>query len=107
VVRTALNARVSWWRRWHREVIVPVAAADIASDGYLDSVLDRHLMAKVLRLPERQRQVVALRLFLDLDTAQTADVLGIAPGTVTAHLARAIATLRQELSNGTGLEEKI
>jgi len=64
-------------------------------------------MAIVLRLPERQRQVVALRLFLDLDTAQTADVLGIAAGTVTAHLARAIAALRQELSNGMGLEEKI
>ena len=63
-------------------------------------------MAKVLRLPDRQRQVVALRLFLDLDTAQTASVLGIAAGTVTAHLARAIATLRQELANETGLEEE-
>jgi RNA polymerase sigma-70 factor (ECF subfamily) len=107
VVRTALNARASWWRRWHREVAVPVAVPDKASDGGLDSVLDRDLMAMVLRLPDRQRQVVALRLFLDLDTAQTADVLGIAAGTVTAHLARAIATLRQELSNGMGLEEKI
>jgi DNA-directed RNA polymerase specialized sigma24 family protein len=64
-------------------------------------------MAMVLRLPDRQRQVVALRLFLDLDTAQAADVLGIAAGTVTAHLARAIATLRQEFFEGTGLEEKI
>jgi len=55
-------------------------------------------MAALLRLPARQRQVVALRLFLDLDTAATAETLGIAPGTVTAHLARAIATLRAELS---------
>jgi DNA-binding CsgD family transcriptional regulator len=44
----------------------------------------------------RQRQVVARRLFLDLDTSRTAEVLGIAPGTVTAHLARAIATLRAD-----------
>ena len=87
--------------------MVPDAAPDASSDGYLDGVVDRHLMTKVLRLPDRQRQVVALRLFLDLDTAQTADVLGIAAGTVTAHLARAIATLRQDLSNGMGLEEKI
>ena len=50
------------------------------------------------RLPARQRQVVALRIFLDLDTAQTADVLGIAPGTVTAHLARALAALRTEFA---------
>ncbi len=107
VVRAALNARVSWWRRRRREVFVPDGLPDGASDGGLGSVADRTLMAIVLRLPERQRQVVALRLFLDLDTAQTADVLGIAAGTVTAHLARAIAALRQELSNGMGLEEKI
>jgi RNA polymerase sigma-70 factor (ECF subfamily) len=48
-------------------------------------------------LPRRQREVIALRVFLDLDTRQTARVLGIAEGTVTAHLARAIATLRAEL----------
>jgi RNA polymerase sigma-70 factor (ECF subfamily) len=107
VMRTALNARVSWWRRRRREVVVADAAPTGATDGALSSVVDRELMAKVLRLPDRQRQVVALRLFLDLDTAQTADVLGIAAGTVTAHLARAIATLRQELSNETGLEEKL
>jgi RNA polymerase sigma-70 factor (sigma-E family) len=107
VVRTALNARISRWRRRQREIVVPDAAPDGADDGYLDSVVDRNLMTKVLRLPNRQRQVVALRLFLDLDTAQTAGVLGIAAGTVTAHLARAIATLRQDLSNGMGLEEKI
>jgi predicted RNA polymerase sigma factor len=44
------------------------------------------------------RQVVALRLFLDLDVARTAETLGIAPGTVTAHLSRAIATLREEFA---------
>ena len=107
VVRTALNARVSWWRRRHREAVVPDIAPDAVSDGGLGNVVDRDLMAMVLRLPDRQRQVVALRLFLDLDTAQAADVLGIAAGTVTAHLARAIATLRQEFFEGTGLEEKI
>jgi DNA-directed RNA polymerase specialized sigma24 family protein len=53
-------------------------------------------MAALLRLPLRQRQVVALRIFLDLDTAQTAQVLGIAPGTVTAHMARATAALRED-----------
>ena len=54
-------------------------------------------MAALLRLPARQRQVVALRLFLDLDTAGTARVLGIAPGTVQAHLGRAMAALRGDL----------
>lgn len=107
VVRTALNARISWWRRRHREVVVPDATSEKPSDGGLASVVDKDLMAMVLRLPDRQRQVVALRLFLDLDTLQTADVLGIAAGTVTAHLSRAIATLRQQLSEGIGLEKKL
>jgi DNA-directed RNA polymerase specialized sigma24 family protein len=56
--------------------------------------VDPGIMAALLRLPARQRQVVALRLFLDLDTAGTAQVLGIAPGTVQAHLGRAMAALR-------------
>ena len=43
-----------------------------------------------------QREVIALRVFVDLDTKATAYVLGIAPGTVTAHLSRAAAALRRE-----------
>jgi len=49
------------------------------------------------RLPARQREVVALRVLLDLDTETTAEVLGIAPGTVTAHLYRAVAALRRSV----------
>ncbi|HZE15809.1 MAG TPA: sigma-70 family RNA polymerase sigma factor [Mycobacterium sp.] len=100
VVRTALNANISWWRRRRREVPVPdpgsVADPPVA-EGAGRSV-DPEIMAAVLRLSARQRQVVALRLFLDLDTHRTADVLGIAPGTVQAHLGRAIAALRDELA---------
>ena len=105
VVRTALNTRVSWWRRTRREVSLPEASglADgpaLADDGGVGAGVDRAVMATLLRLPERQRQVIALRVFLDLDTAQTARVLGIAPGTVTAHLARATAALRDQLTPG-------
>jgi RNA polymerase sigma factor (sigma-70 family) len=100
VVRTALNAGVSRWRRRRREVAVPDLAliADRPAVGEAaDGCVDPGIMAALLRLPERQRQVVALRLFLDLDTERTARVLGIAPGTVQAHLGRAMASLRGEL----------
>jgi len=102
VVRTALNLNVSRWRRHRREVPLPdpgVVAERPAAGAAADGPIDSEIMAAVLRLPDRQRQVVALRLFLDLDTSRTAEVLGIAPGTVTAHLARAIATLREELTS--------
>src|SRR5580693_5670157 len=100
VVRTALNAGVSRWRRRRREVAVPDLAlvADRPAAGEAaDGCVDPRVMAALLRLPARQRQVVALRLFLDLDTECTARVLGIAPGTVQAHLGRAMASLRGEL----------
>ena len=65
--------------------------------GAADGPVDPRVMAAVARLPVRQRQVVALRLFLDLDTDRTAEVLGVAASTVKAHLARAIAALRDDL----------
>ena len=102
VVRTALNANLSRWRRRRREVPLPDpgAVADLPAVGQAaGGPIDSQVMAALLRLPGRQRQVVALRLFLDLDTGRTAEVLGIAPGTVRAHLARAIATLRDELTS--------
>jgi len=100
VVRTALNANISRWRRRRREVAVPDlgTVADVpAAHGAADSPVDPRIMAALLRLPARQRQVVALRLFLDLDTGRTAEVLGVAPSTVKAHLARALTALRDDL----------
>ena len=100
VVRTALNANISRWRRRRREVSVPdpgmVAAPSTASTASADPV-DPRIMAALRRLPARQRQVVALRLILDLDTNGTAEVLGITPNTVMAHMARALAALRSDL----------
>lgn len=100
VVRTALNENITRWRRRRREVAVPdpdtfagVSCAAIADSGGLDP----RIMAALLRLPARQRQVVALRVFLDLDTDRTAEVLGVAPSTVKAHLARALGALRDDL----------
>jgi DNA-directed RNA polymerase specialized sigma24 family protein len=99
VVRTALNAGISQWRRRHREVAVPdpVLVADSTASGTAGGAVDPRIMAALMRLPTRQRQVVALRLFLDLDTERTAETLGIASGTVQAHLGRALAALRADL----------
>jgi RNA polymerase sigma-70 factor (sigma-E family) len=95
VVRTALNARVSWWRRYGREV--PFADHEAVAANDQIATVDASLIAALRRLPTRQREVVALRVLLDLDTDTTAEVLGIAPGTVTAHLSRAVAALRRDV----------
>lgn len=95
IVRTSLNTGVSWWRRRRREV--PWNGQDPPGRDDLGLDVDARVMAALWALPERQRQVVALRVFLDLDTQATAETLGIAGGTVKAHLSRAIATLRAQL----------
>jgi RNA polymerase sigma-70 factor (sigma-E family) len=100
VIRTALNANISRWRRRRREVSVPdpgTLADPPALDGASGDGVDPRIMAALMRLPARQRQVVALRLFLDLDTSRTAEVLGVTPSTVKAHLSRALASLRGDL----------
>ncbi|HXS63568.1 MAG TPA: sigma factor-like helix-turn-helix DNA-binding protein [Streptosporangiaceae bacterium] len=102
VIRTALNANVSRWRRRRREVPVPDpgVVADLPSPGEQPGhSVDPVIMAALMRLPARQRQVIALRLILDQDTASTAQVLGIAPNTVMAHMTRALAALRADLAS--------
>jgi RNA polymerase sigma-70 factor (sigma-E family) len=95
IVRTALNTRVSWWRRRRREVALD-GGLDVAATPR-DPDLDPALLGALRELPQRQREVIVFRVFLDLDTRTTAKVLGIAPGTVTAHLSRAVTTLRDHL----------
>jgi RNA polymerase sigma factor (sigma-70 family) len=95
VVRAALNANVSRWRRRRREVILD--CHDVAGPAEESRVLSGDLMAALRGLPLRQREVVTLRLLLDLDTETTARLLGMAPGTVGVHLHRAAKTLRSAL----------
>jgi RNA polymerase sigma-70 factor (sigma-E family) len=98
VVRTALNHHVSRWRRTRREVALTADFAASAVDRDPDHGERADLIRAVAALPERQRQVVALRVFLDLDTKQTAEALDLSPGTVTAHLHRAMTSLRATVS---------
>ena len=51
------------------------------------------------RLPERQREVLALRYYLDLSEAEIADTLGISRGAVKSHASRGAAALRSHLSD--------
>jgi RNA polymerase sigma-70 factor (sigma-E family) len=100
IVRTALNTRVSWWRRRSKEVVLEDGGPDLPDPAARDPGvpgLEPALLTVLRQLPRRQREVIALRVFLDLDTRQTAKALGIAEGTVTAHLSRAVSALRGHL----------
>lgn len=92
VARTALNyVRSERRRTWRVGSDLPDVPFNEQRPG------DPQLVALVLRLPKRQREVVALRILLDLSTERTAALLGIAAGTVGAHLSKALTSLAREL----------
>ena len=60
----------------------------------LDRAAGAELLGVLGRLPQRQREVLTLRYYLDLSEAQIADTLNISPGSVKAHAHRGLAALR-------------
>jgi len=100
VVRSALNLNVSWWRRRRREV--GLDGHDLAAPADPGTALNHPMTTALRRLPPRQREVITLRVLLDLDTETTARVLGISPGTVRAHLHRGLAAMRSEFGSAEG-----
>ena len=57
----------------------------------------RRIVAALRSLPDRQRECLALRYYLDLSEAQIASTLGIGAGSVKTHVHRAMATLATRL----------
>ena len=70
-----------------------------AEDAALATVGAQDLFGRLQRLPDRQREVLVLRYFLDLSEAQIAEALSIAPGSVKAHAHRGLAALRTQMED--------
>jgi len=97
-VRTMLVRRVidESRRPWRRETASERLPDTAVRQGL--AFEDRELVRAALSsLPARQRAVVVLRFFDDLDVAQTAELLDCSEGTVKSYTARALVTLRTEL----------
>jgi RNA polymerase sigma-70 factor (ECF subfamily) len=90
-VRVATNLSLDLLRQQRRLAFVDLPEG-LAQGA--ESELRIDLMRAITSLPERQRQVVALRLVSDLDERSTAELLGISPGSVKRHLHRALGALR-------------
>lgn len=80
----------------------PDAPIEVVADRPIEAEADADsVRAAVLRLPQRQREALFLRYYLDLDYQQIADVLGVRRGTVAAtlHAARtALGHVLQEVA---------
>jgi RNA polymerase sigma-70 factor (sigma-E family) len=91
LVREFVQERRSGWARRVTLAERPLEAIVLPSDH--DGALD--LRAAVAALPARQRAVLVLRYFCDLNVDQAAHALGCTPGTVKSQTAKALETLRR------------
>ncbi|HEV8686483.1 MAG TPA: sigma-70 family RNA polymerase sigma factor [Gaiellaceae bacterium] len=84
-----------------REPPAPVRVGEDAErrNGYEPSEVDR-IRRAVAALPDRQREIVFLRYYADLDYSAIADAVGVSSGTVGAALNSAHTSLRRRLEEG-------
>jgi RNA polymerase sigma-70 factor (sigma-E family) len=68
-----------------------------AEAAAIDSEDRRELLTAIARLPEHQREVLALKFFLDLPEAEIAKTLRVSRGTVSSRTARALKALSRQL----------
>ncbi len=72
----------------------PDPAAPPSDASALDADRRIAVLDALGRLPDRQREVLVLRHYLELSEAEIADALGIARGSVKSHASRGSAALR-------------
>ena len=104
VRRIVMNQLFAWHRRARNrhEVILEVVPEVPAAESLEDRLGDADLVWQALReLPPRQRAVVVLRYVEDLSERETAELLGIQPGTVKSQAAGGLAHLRVRLGEPT------
>jgi RNA polymerase sigma-70 factor, ECF subfamily len=96
VAVTAMNVTRSRWRRVtaERRARALLASATPSDDVGADRVDVERALAG---LPRRQRQISVLRYFLQLDTREVADALGVSEGTVKNSLSEARTALATSL----------
>jgi RNA polymerase sigma-70 factor (sigma-E family) len=98
---TAANQRR---RMWHRELPTATLVDEEGRDPTAAADSRVAVVAALRALPPEQRAVIVLRFYEDLTEAQTAQVLGIALGTVKSRTSRALDALR---ASGLALSQEV
>ncbi|MFG2045634.1 sigma factor-like helix-turn-helix DNA-binding protein [Dactylosporangium sp. NPDC048998] len=105
VRRMLVNLHGSWRRRRsNRELPTDLradtlAGVDHSSAGAAERVV---LWERVRLLPPRQRAVIALRYYEDLDDTRISEILGCSRASVRTHAMRALAAMRVQLREPEG-----
>jgi RNA polymerase sigma-70 factor (ECF subfamily) len=79
------------------------------SDAGELTAADRERLAEVHeaigRLPDRQREILVLRMLLGQSTEETAQTLGCPEGTVKSNLHKAVGNLRAMVAQSEAIDE--
>jgi RNA polymerase sigma factor (sigma-70 family) len=102
VRQMVLNEYLSWRRRWAvrnirvaGEQMVDLVDGRNATRDHADRVVDTdEVWARLAALPRKQRAVLVLRYYEQLDDDEIASLLGCAPVTVRSNASKALKNLR-------------
>jgi RNA polymerase sigma-70 factor (sigma-E family) len=97
-----LNEYLSWRRRWAvrniqaaGEQVVRLVDSRTATRDHADAVVDTdEIWSRLAMLPRKQRAVLVLRYYEQLDDAEIAALLGCAEVTVRSNASKALKSLR-------------
>lgn len=108
VRRMIVNEHLSWHRRQSRVVLLAdlddlIPAGPDPAGEHAQRV---DLLARVQKLPARQRAAIVLRYYEGLDDAEIAQTLGCGLSTVRSNIARALASLRIDVEADVRMEAR-
>lgn len=86
-------------RARHLHAVADPATTPGADATALAGDADRSVLLALRDLPDRQREVLVLRYYLDLSEAEIAATLGISTGSVKTHAHRGLAALEAALED--------
>jgi RNA polymerase sigma-70 factor (sigma-E family) len=97
VRRVLINGSRAWWRRRANRELPVERTADHEAPGDVgaESAERDRVRRMIAKLPHRQRAVLVLRYFEDLDDATIATILDCSAATVRTHAMRALHRLRE------------
>jgi RNA polymerase sigma-70 factor (sigma-E family) len=81
------------------EIVRPTGHAESAESGALRRSEHEDVLRALRALPDRQRECLVLRYYLDLPEAAIAQTLGISAGSVKTHTSRGMAALERALES--------
>jgi RNA polymerase sigma-70 factor (sigma-E family) len=97
VLNRCRNALRDQARRGQRERAGGPWTAQSAESAVLLSEDSRRMLAAIRKLPDRQREAIVLRFYLDMSEEEAASAMGVSRGTVKSTTSRAVAALGRML----------